>query len=92
MELKEIPVHIDEPAQFLMWYLDEVIAMSTSFMVGIITNHLTYGIIGSVIIAKAYRRFRDGHQTNFLQHWLYWRGFYPSNAYSMPNPFIRKWG
>lgn len=87
--MTEIPQHIDEPPQFLFWYMDEVVAMSIAFVLGILTNHLTYGLIGAYFMAKISRKFREGNQVNYMQHLLYWKGAYPLNAHTVINPFIR---
>lgn len=89
MSMIEIPTYSDDPPQFLMFYIDELVAVALCFVAGIMTNHLTYGLIASYFVTKLYSKFREGHQVNYLQHILYWKGVYPINSITVPIALVK---
>ena len=85
-----MPKSIDDPAQVLLWSLDEFVLVAVLFGVGLTFRQLTIAVISIFILLKVYRRFRDGRPNGFLQHFMYWHGFAGSETSTVRNPFIRR--
>ena len=89
-EGRRMPKSIDDPAQVLLWSMDEFVMVAVLFGVGLTFRQLTASVIFIFIFLKVYRRFRDGRPNGFLQHIMYWYGFAGSETTSIRNPFIRR--
>lgn len=89
-DLVEIPEGIDDPPQFLLWSVDELIPVVLGLTIGFAINQVGICLVASLFSVKYYRRFRDSRPDGFMLHALYWTGVYPTNAKSMPNPYVRR--
>jgi conjugal transfer pilus assembly protein TraL len=90
MEPITIPKHIDDPVTLLVWSADEFVPAAFLMMLGMLIGQLLIMLILSVIVIKAYRRFRDNRPDGYALHAAYWIGMLPSKAITIPNPFIRE--
>jgi conjugal transfer pilus assembly protein TraL len=90
MEPVTIPKHIDDPVTLLVWSADEFVPAAFLMMLGMLIGQLLIMLILSVIVLKAYRRFRDNRPDGYALHAAYWIGMLPSQAITIPNPFIRE--
>ena len=86
MEPVTIPKHIDEPITLLIWSADEFVPFAVVVMFGMLIGQLTISLILSVVVIKAYRRFRDNRPDGYPLHAVYWAGLLPSRALTAPNP------
>jgi len=85
-----MPRSLDEPDQVLLWSIDELIPVATVFGLGITMHQLTAAVVCIVLFLKFYRRFRDGRQSGYFQHVMYWYGFAGHETVTVRNPFIRR--
>jgi conjugal transfer pilus assembly protein TraL len=90
MEPVNIPKHIDDPVTLLVWSADEFVPAAFLMMLGMLIGQLLIMLILSVVVIKAYRRFRDNRPDGYALHAAYWIGMLPSQAITIPNPFIRE--
>ena len=90
MEPVTIPKHIDDPVTLLVWSADEFVPAAFLMILGMLIGQLLIMLILSVIVIKAYRRFRDNRPDGYTLHAAYWIGMLPSKAITIPNPFIRE--
>lgn len=79
METVVIPDYIDELPQFLLWETDEIAPMMIMFMIGIITQTLTFTIIPAYLVTKLYQRYKAEHLAGHLIHLGYRIGIFPLN-------------
>lgn len=86
-----LPKHIDEPITLLIWSADEFVPFAVVLLLGLLVGQLTAALILSVVVIKAYRRFRDHRPDGYPLHALYWIGLLPSRARSAPNPYLRSY-
>lgn len=86
----EIPRHIDDPHQFLLWSADEVVPFFSVLMIGIFLGQVFIFAVLAYFVLKLFRRFRDGRPDGYLLHVLYWVGIVPSKARTLFNPYIRR--
>jgi conjugal transfer pilus assembly protein TraL len=91
LEPVTIPKHIDEPITLLIWSADEFVPFALVVIFGMLIGQLTISLILSVVVIKAYRRFRDNRPDGYPLHAVYWTGLLPSRALTAPNPFIRQY-
>jgi conjugal transfer pilus assembly protein TraL len=90
MEPITLPKHIDDPVTLLVWSADEFVPAAFLMMLGMLIGQLLIMLVLSVIVIKAYRRFRDNRPDGYALHAAYWIGMLPSQAITIPNPFIRE--
>ena len=90
MQPTKIPKYIDDPPHLLMWSADEFVPIIIALVVGIFADQKLIFLAVGELGVKLYRRYRDGRPDGLPLHALYWIGLYPSKAWSMPNPFIRR--
>jgi conjugal transfer pilus assembly protein TraL len=90
MEPITVPKHIDDPVTLLVWSADEFVPAAFLMMLGMLIGQLLIMLVLSVIVLKAYRRFRDNRPDGYALHAAYWIGMLPSQAITIPNPFIRE--
>lgn len=88
MEPITIPKHIDDPVTLLVWSADEFVPAAFLMMLGMLIGQLLIMLILSVVVIKAYRRFRDNRPDGYALHAAYWIGMLPSQAITIPNPFM----
>lgn len=89
MEPVTIPKHVDDPVTLLIWSADEFAPAAFLLILGILIGQVTIMLVLAVVAIKAYRRFRDNRPDGYPLHAVYWIGLLPSNAITIPNPFIR---
>lgn len=85
-----IPRQIDDPIILVRWNADELVPMVLMLMIGMLINHLIIMIALSFIVIKYYKKFRDTRPDGYSLHAAYWLGLMPSQAFSVPNPYIRE--
>ena len=90
MSQVRIPTRADDPLHLLMWQVDEVVPILAGFIVGIVVSHEVWCTLIGVLVTNLYRRFRDLHPDGYLLHLAYFYGFTFTKAYSLVNPFIRR--
>lgn len=90
METLQFPHHADEKQRLLMWTADQIIPMSAMFIVGLLTDTLTYCIPVGFLMSWAYSRYSAGKPDGYLLHAAYWHGLAPFKARSAINPFHRR--
>jgi conjugal transfer pilus assembly protein TraL len=90
MEPVAIPKTIDDPIHILLWSADEIVPFMVCMLTGMLIDHLLPALAIGVIAVKTYRRFRDNRPDGYTLHAMYWLGFLPSKALTIPNPFIRR--
>ncbi len=86
----EIPRYVDDPPHILLWSADEVAPILLALVFGIIFSHTFIFLLAGVALTKVYSRFRDGRPDGYIMHLIYWYGFLPIRARSIPNPFARR--
>lgn len=81
--------YIDDPPQFLIWDIDEVVIFSSFLGLGMMTGTLsTLFLVGfalSFVLKKVKQKGSDG----MFMHILYWMGFFPMKG--CPPSYIRKY-
>lgn len=90
MEPVTLPKHIDDPVTLLIWSADEFAPAAFCLILGVLVGQVTVMLGVSVVAIKTYRRFRDSRPDGFPLHAAYWIGLLPSQAGTIPNPFIRE--
>ncbi|WP_345195131.1 type IV conjugative transfer system protein TraL [Kistimonas scapharcae] len=86
----DIPDGIDDPPQFLLWSLDELMPIVLALGAGILIEQVLICLLGAIGLVKIYRRYRDAKPDGFMLHSIYWAGFLPSKSKTVPNPFVRR--
>lgn len=87
----EIPRHVDEPPHVLLWSAEELAPVALGLAIGMVIGEAMPLTILGLVISKLYRKFSDGHPDGYLLHGLYWLGFIPTNARTVPNPYTRRY-
>ena len=90
MSQQKIPNHVDDPQQFLMWSIDEVLPLMIAFVVGFMLEQVIIFTFLGLMLTKFYRRYRDSKPDGYLRHWLYWYGIGPVKGKTIKNPFERE--
>jgi conjugal transfer pilus assembly protein TraL len=90
MEPVAIPKTIDDPIHLLLWSADEIVPFMVCMLTGMLVDQLLPSLAMGVFAVKFYRRFRDNRPDGYTLHAVYWLGLLPSNAITIPNPFIRR--
>ena len=85
-----IPKYIDDPPHLLLWSADEFVPLALALLVGIFLDQKLICLAAGLLAVRFYRRYRDGRPDGLPLHALYWLGLYPSKAFTIPNPFIRR--
>jgi conjugal transfer pilus assembly protein TraL len=89
VEIK-IPNLIDEPPYLLLWRADEFIPVMVGLSFGMMIDKKVVLTSIGLVVAYAYRKYRDNTPDGYLLHLLYKSGFLPANGRSMINPFITR--
>lgn len=90
MEPVSIPKYIDDPIYLILWPADEMATFVICLVGGIMIGQLIISVAIGLMAVKAYRRFRDNWPDGYVLHAAYWVGLRPSQAITVPNPFIRR--
>jgi len=85
-----IPKSIDDPIHILLWSADEIVPFMVCMLTGMLVDHFIPALAMGAIAVKCYRRFRDNRPDGYTLHAVYWLGLLPSQAITIPNPFIRR--
>lgn len=94
MEPIQIPQHIDDPINFLLWDIRDVVPVVAGMVVGILLDQFWIFFLIGAAIAKFNQKFRDRRQEGYGMHLLYWIGLLPllpSKGLTLPNSFIRSY-
>ena len=67
-----IPVKLDEPERIGLWTIDEFIAMAGPFLVGILSQHIMFGIVFGILGWWLLRKAKAGRATSWVVHAAYW--------------------
>lgn len=90
MESLEFPHHADEAQRLLMWTPDQVIPMAMMFIIGLVTDTLTFCIPIGFLLSYLYTKHSAGKPDGYLMHAAYWYGLAPLKGRAMINPFHRR--
>jgi len=93
MEPVKMPTRVDEPKQFLIWTVDEVIPILSMIGVGVVLEQVFLCMLVGWVLAYFYKKYKNSRPDGFIFHAFYWFGLMPSKKSSktMVNPFIRRW-
>jgi len=87
----EIPQHIDDPKQFLLWTIDDAIPFVGCVIIGNMMGYILISAIVGFTISFYYRRFRESNPDGILQHAVYWFGLYRRKSHIFPDPLIKQY-
>lgn len=90
MEPVKLPTKVDEPHQFLIWSVDEMIPMMTLFVFGMMIDQALIFTLAGLVLASIYKKHKNSKPDGYLLHILYWWGLLPSKGKTLVNPFIRR--
>ena len=85
-----IPKHLDEPAKFVFWTIDEAIIMLVPMIMGIVQSYTITGIFLGLGFMVLWKRMKGRDQSNLLMYGGYWH--LPSMLYNLkftPKSFYR---
>ncbi len=91
MKTVRIPQNLDAPVRVLLWRSDELAPLLIGLVAGIVASRAFICTLIGLLVTKAYRKYRLGRPEGYFLHALYWFGFLPSRAKSVPNPYIRRY-
>lgn len=91
MEVLELPTHIDDPAQFMIWSADEVFPLGLALVMGVLINQVFVMLVVGQAFVYMYRRYKNMRPDGYLNHLLYSFGLYPERGITLPNPFKERW-
>lgn len=91
MKVYELPTHIDDPAQFMIWSADEVAPLGLALVLGVLIGQVFIMLVAGQACVYAYRRYKNMRPDGYLNHMLYSSGFYPERGITLPNPFKNRW-
>lgn len=72
MDRYVIPGKLDEPERIGLWTMDEFIAMAGPFVIGILTQHILFGIVFGTLGWWVLRKAKAGRAGSWLLHMAYW--------------------
>jgi conjugal transfer pilus assembly protein TraL len=85
----EMPAYIDDPVHILIWSADEAAPILIGLMLGVLIGQITLCVVTGILATKLYSKYRDARPDGYIMHLIYWYGFLPTKARSIPNPFAR---
>lgn len=87
-----IPKYLDEPARFLVWTYPQALCLGAPVFWGIMTKSMMLGLLGSLLIAYALRRFKSVIPGGCFMSFIYWHLPYSKRSYRfMPPSHIREY-
>jgi len=92
MELYTIPKHLDDPARFLFWPVDEAAIALTIVVIGLISDHLIIGLLFAIIVSIMHTSVKRKWGKTVLIQAAYW--YFPPlilNTKSTPPSYIRSY-
>lgn len=87
-----IPRHLDDPPKIFIWPMDEVIALMTFLVWGVMSDAKFVGLILGFLTVSAVRRIKRSEGGRFFRNALYW--YLPKGiggGKSLPPSHVRKW-
>jgi conjugal transfer pilus assembly protein TraL len=72
MDRYVIPGKLDEPERIGLWTMDEFIAMAGPFVIGILAQHILFGIMFGTLGWWVLRKAKAGRAGSWLLHMAYW--------------------
>ncbi len=75
----QMPRNVDEPLPVVFFEVDEVIVFVVCVLIGIIIRELTYTVIASIFIVRAFSRWKNGKLPGVLAHMVFWYGIFALN-------------
>lgn len=91
MKAIRIPKFVDDPAQIMIFEIDEVIVMTMLFGLGIILEKLFVMMIIMVVVWQVFKRVKMSSHRGLLQHTAFWYGF-DNFKWRFGNSFNRYFG
>lgn len=70
------PKWADNPAQFLLWEIDEMAPMAFCFIIFLPARSLITGLIIGIILTRIYIHFKNTLPAFFYLHYLWFWGIY----------------
>ncbi|NEV60330.1 type IV conjugative transfer system protein TraL [Thiorhodococcus minor] len=89
MATLELPRHVDDPPNLLLWRIDDLVPFFLMLVIGILINQTTLFILLGLLVTRGYGRFRESRADGFALHALYWSGLMPLRHRTTPNPYSR---
>lgn len=80
------PKWADNPPQFLLWEVDEVVPVAFCFIVFLPAKSLITGLITAIIITKIYVRLKEKLPAFFYIHYLWFWGVYNPKTQNIEIP------
>lgn len=90
MEPIPFPHYASTAKRILMWTPDQVIPLCCMFLIGLMTDTLTFSLLVGIALSWVYSKYSAGKPDGFVLHALYWFGLVPLKARSAINPFNRR--
>ena len=91
MDRYVIPGRLDEPERIGLWTIDEFVAMAGPFVIGILVQHIIWGIcFGNLGVGGSCERQKAGRAGSWLIHMAYW--YFPSGVMgirAVPPSYLR---
>jgi len=85
-----IPQHLDDPAKFLFWSIDEAMAGILPIAIGLIMGLKTLTFVLTIMTFKGWKKFKSlNSQQSSLRAFIYWH--YPSKVldFKLPDSSIK---
>lgn len=89
MDKNYIPKHLDEPAKFLFFTIDELIALVVPLLIGLFSDQLIIGMIMGIGMMYALKKLKGEEGHYYLFHLLYWYMPQFMQLKATPNSYIR---
>lgn len=90
MDRYVIPGKLDEPERIGLWTIDEFVAMAGPFVMGILVQHIIWGICFGILGWWVLRKAKAGRAGSWLIHMAYW--YFPSGVMgirAVPPSYLR---
>lgn len=90
MDRYVIPGKLDEPERIGLWTIDEFVVMAGPFLIGILSQHIMWGICFGILGWWVLRKAKAGRAGSWLLHMAYW--YFPSGVMgiqAVPPSYLR---
>ena len=87
-----IPSRLDEPLKIFIFPVDEVVAVASFFVWGVVSDYKFVGLVLGLIAVSLVRKIKRSEGGRVLRNALYW--YLPSGiggGRSLPPSYVRKW-
>ena len=85
--------YIDSPTRILLWSADQVFACLFPLAVGMASEHIVIGIVGSLIVPIGFKMFQRRFGYGKFRSVLYWN--FPTSrklvSKGLPPSYVRLW-